>query len=138
LIVAERGVPQIGVLNFRDIGGYATDPNPGGQTRTVNWALFFRSGAANAGSHQSFLTTLGVRTIIDVRAPNEVTASAPAWAAPGVTVISSPIFDQSVGGVPDPVTPRLCENDSVPPRVTGPLRRRCRRTRSPVRRSSSG
>ena len=115
IVVSERGVPQMGVLNFRDIGGYHTDPNGGGQTQTVKWGLFFRSGAPSAQSNQGFLTTLNARTIIDVRAPNEVTASAPAWSAPGAVVISLPIFDQTVGGVPDPVTPRLCLPQNVSP-----------------------
>src|SRR5262245_12938786 len=115
VVIAERGVPQVAVLNFRDIGGYHTDPNGGGQTQTVKWGWFFRSGAPGAQSKQSFLATLGVRTIVDVRAPSEITASAPAWSVPGAAVISLPIFDQTVGGVPDPVTPRLCLPQNVSP-----------------------
>lgn len=115
VIAAERGVPQINVLNFRDIGGYSTVPNNGGHIKSVRWGLFFRSGGPSAQSNQSFLTTLGVKTVIDVRAPNEINAAAPQWNVPGVNVISSPIFDQGIGGIPDPVTPRLCLPQNVSP-----------------------
>src|SRR6185369_2783981 len=63
----------------------------------------------------SFLTTLGVKTVIDVRAPSEINAAAPLWNAAGVNVISSPIFDQGGGGIPDPVTPHLCLPQNVSP-----------------------
>src|SRR5262249_3453253 len=97
VIVAERGVPQIGVLNFRDVGGYSTVRNNDGNGKQVRWGMFFRSGAPNAQSNQSFLTVLGVRTVIDVRSGPEITAVAPRWSASGVNVISSPIFDQGGG-----------------------------------------
>jgi protein-tyrosine phosphatase len=115
VIAAERGVPQIGVLNFRDIGGYSTVPNNGGHAKRIRWGMFFRSGGPSAQSNQGFLTALGVRTVIDVRAPIEITAATPQWNAAGVNVISSPIFDQGGGGIPDPVTPHLCLPQNVSP-----------------------
>jgi protein-tyrosine phosphatase len=115
LIAAERGVPQMRVLNFRDIGGYDTDPNRGGHVKNVRWGMFFRSGGPTTQSNQTFLATLGVRTIIDARAPNEITAAAPEWNVAGVNVIHAPIFDQNAGGIPDPVTPHLCLPQNVSP-----------------------
>jgi protein-tyrosine phosphatase len=115
VLAAERGVPQINLLNFRDIGGYSTVPNNGGHIKSVRWGLFFRSGGPSAQSNQSFLTTLGVKTVIDVRAPSEINAAAPQWNVGGVNVISSPIFDQGIGGIPDPVTPHLCLPQNVSP-----------------------
>jgi protein-tyrosine phosphatase len=115
VIAAERGVPQLGVLNFRDAGGYSTVPNAGGHVKNVRWGMFFRSGGPTLQSNQGFLTTLGVKTVIDARAPSEITAAAPQWNVPGVNVIASPIFDQTVGGIPDPVTPRLCLPQNVSP-----------------------
>jgi protein-tyrosine phosphatase len=108
-------VPQIGILNFRDVGGYATSPNSGGHTKNVRWGLFFHSAAPGAQSNQGFLTTLGVKTVVDVRSPNEITAAAPQWNVAGVNVISSPIFDQGAGAIPDSVTPRLCLPQNVSP-----------------------
>ena len=115
VIAAERGVPQIGVLNFRDTGGYSTAPNDGGHVKNARWGSFFRGGGPGAQSNQSFLTTLGVRTVIDARAPTEITAAAPQWNVAGVNVIISPIFDQGAGGIPDPVTPHLCLPQNVSP-----------------------
>lgn len=115
IIAAEREVPQMAVSNFRDIGGYASIFNHGSHTNYVRWGRFFRSGSANATSNQAFLTTLGVKTIVDVRAPNEITAAAPLWNIAGVNVVSSPIFDQTIGGIPDPVTPHLCLPQNVSP-----------------------
>ena len=113
VIAAERAVPQIGVLNFRDAGGYSTVPINGGHVKNVRWGLFFRSAGPSSQSNQSFLTNLGVKTVIDARAPNEITAGSPQWNAPGVNVVSAPIFDQGIGGIPDPVTPRLCLPQNV-------------------------
>lgn len=115
VIAAERGVPQVGVLNFRDIGGYSTVPNNGGHSKQIRWGMFFRSAGPSLQSNQGFLTTLGVRTMIDVRAPVEITAAAPQWNAAGVNVISSPIFDFGAGAIPDPVTPHLCLPQNVSP-----------------------
>ena len=115
VIASERGVPQIAVLNFRDIGGYSTVPNGGGNAKNVRWGTFFRSGAPSAQSSQSFLTTLGVRTVIDARSSIEITAAAPSWSIAGVNVISSPIFDQGGAGIPDPVTPHICLPQNVSP-----------------------
>jgi protein-tyrosine phosphatase len=115
IIAAERGVPQIGVLNFRDIGGCSTVPNTGGHAKRVRWGIFFRSAGPSIQSNQGFLTTLGVRTVIDVRAPIEITAAAPQWNVSGVNLISSPIFDFGAGVIPDPVTPHLCLPQNVSP-----------------------
>lgn len=115
IVAAERGVPQLGVLNFRDLGGYSSVFNQGSHTRNVRWGMFFRSGGPTAQSNQVFLTTLGVKTVVDVRAPSEVTAAAPQWNIVGVNVISSPIFDQTAGTLLDPVTPRLCRPQNVSP-----------------------
>lgn len=103
------------MLNFRDIGGYSTAPNNGGHAKTVRWGMFFRSGGPTVQSNRAFLATLGVKTVIDVRAPNEITAAAPLWNAAGVSVISLPIYDPGAGGIPDPVTPHLCLPQNVSP-----------------------
>ncbi len=116
VITAERGVPQIGVLNFRDVGGYATAPNAGGHEKHVRWGTFFRSGSPAPTSNQGFLGALGVQTIIDVRGPSEITASAPLWStATGADIVRSPIFDVTLGSIPDPVTPHLCLPQNVSP-----------------------
>src|SRR4030095_714324 len=74
VIAAERGVPQVGVLNFRDTGGYSTVPINGNHVKNVGWGLFFRSGGPGLQSNQAFLTVLGVKTVIDGGAPTQITA----------------------------------------------------------------
>jgi hypothetical protein len=54
---AERDVPQIGVLNFRDIGGYSTVPNGGGNVKSVDWGSFFRGAARVPNRTRAFLRT---------------------------------------------------------------------------------
>lgn len=114
VIVAERAVPQLGIVNFRDSGGYPTLPNRGGHSQRVRWGRFFRSGAPGAQSNQGFLSVLDVRTIVDVRAPNEITTSAPQWNS-SAAVLRSPIVDENAGSIPDPLTPRLCLPQNVSP-----------------------
>jgi protein-tyrosine phosphatase len=108
-IAAERVVPQTGVLNFRDTGGY-TVRNPGGHTKSVRWGLFFRAGAPSPTSNQAFLSTLDIQTIVDARAPAEIGASRPAWssALTGATVVSTPIIDEGNLILIDLVAERLC------------------------------
>jgi len=108
-IAAERVVPQTGVLNFRDTGGY-TVRNPGGHTKSVRWGLFFRSGAPSPTSNQAFLTTLDIQTIVDARAPAEISASRPPWSSSltGADVVSTPIIDEGNLLLIDLVAERVC------------------------------
>lgn len=115
IVAAEISVPQVGILNFRDIGGYPTAPDASGRVQRVRWGRFFRSGAPASSSHQDFLATLGVKTVIDVRSPAEFSAAAPEWTGTQLQLIRTPVFDQSVGSLPDFVTPRLCLPQNVSP-----------------------
>jgi protein tyrosine/serine phosphatase len=58
------------LFNFRDIGGYA-----GLDGRTVRWRRLYRSDSLHRidDSDRSAFATLGVRTVIDLRRPHEVT-----------------------------------------------------------------
>jgi protein-tyrosine phosphatase len=64
-----RRVPVDGTLNFRDAGGY---PVEGGGT--IAWRTLFRSDALhNVGeSGAGALAGLGLRTVIDLRVPEEI------------------------------------------------------------------
>lgn len=56
-------------FNFRDVGGYA-----GHDGRTVRWRRLFRSDSLHrltAADHEAF-AALGVRTVVDLRRPHEV------------------------------------------------------------------
>lgn len=64
LVVAERGVPFTGAVNFRDVGGYATVDG-----RRLPWGRLFRSGHMThlTDTDKALFATLGIRTVIDFR-----------------------------------------------------------------------
>jgi protein-tyrosine phosphatase len=68
-IVSERVFRMQNVRNFRDIGGYMTRDE-----RQVAWGRLFRSGALNNASQSdlSFLETLGIKSVFDLRDDWEV------------------------------------------------------------------
>jgi protein-tyrosine phosphatase len=66
----DRTLPLTTTFNFRDVGGYV-----GHEGRTVRWRRLFRSDSLHRldnGDAEAF-AALGVRTVIDLRRPHEVT-----------------------------------------------------------------
>lgn len=66
----DRTLPLTTTFNFRDVGGYV-----GHEGRTVRWRRLFRSDSLHRldrGDAEAF-SALGVRTVIDLRRPHEVT-----------------------------------------------------------------
>ncbi len=65
-----RTVPFSAMFNFRDIGGYA-----GLDGRTVRWRRLFRSDSLHRldDTDREAFAALGVRTVVDLRRPREVT-----------------------------------------------------------------
>jgi protein-tyrosine phosphatase len=66
----DRTLPFATMFNFRDVGGYA-----GHEGRAVRWRRLFRSDSLHRlnGSDDRAFAALGVRTVIDLRRPHEVT-----------------------------------------------------------------
>ena len=64
-----RHLPLQGAPNFRDLGGYLTADG-----RSVKWGMVYRSGALNKldAGDQAYLERLGLKRIVDFRAPDEV------------------------------------------------------------------
>jgi protein-tyrosine phosphatase len=76
LWTAERVLPLEGGRNFRDLGGYATvDGN------TVKWGKVFRSGsmAMLSPSDYDYLSSLGIRSVCDLRTGQERIAEPNKW-----------------------------------------------------------
>lgn len=69
--MGERGVPFDKVFNFRDLGGYKTSDG-----RSVTWNRLFRADDLSRLSETDSerFARLGIRTVIDLRRPNEVEA----------------------------------------------------------------
>lgn len=69
ITIASRRIYLPGTQNFRDIGGYFTTSG-----REVKWGMVYRSDALDSiGSEgERILQGLGVKTIIDLRSPQEI------------------------------------------------------------------
>jgi hypothetical protein len=67
--VEQRGVAFSNVFNFRDLGGYRTDDG-----RLVQWRRLYRSDdlARLSVEDQEAFARLGIRTVVDLRRPEEV------------------------------------------------------------------
>jgi protein-tyrosine phosphatase len=81
VLTENRHLPLEGTYNVRDIGGYATAD--GQQTR---WRTIYRADSLHRLSlaAQEFLLGYGLRTIIDLRLPGEVSAAPNVFATGGV------------------------------------------------------
>ncbi|MGR8918961.1 MAG: tyrosine-protein phosphatase [Gammaproteobacteria bacterium] len=68
-VVAARGMPLAGAVNFRDFGGYAA---AGG--RRLAWGRLFRSGHLSGldADGKRLLGELGIRTVCDLRSAAEI------------------------------------------------------------------
>ena len=66
---AERHIAFEGCFNFRDIGGY-----PGADGRRIKWGRYFRAGRQDRMTTTDLerAKSLGIRTQIDLRRPDEV------------------------------------------------------------------
>jgi protein-tyrosine phosphatase len=91
----DRWIRLPGTTNLRDLGGYlSTD---GG---TVRWRTLLRSDALHRldDSGRAALAGLGLRTVIDLRTDQEVTATPSALDGTGVCTYHVPLFDASAIG----------------------------------------
>src|SRR6266540_367612 len=70
-MTVERAVPFSTVFNFRDLGGY-----PAADGRRVRWARVYCSDGLWRLSADDFaeFASLGVRTVLDLRRPDELAA----------------------------------------------------------------
>jgi protein-tyrosine phosphatase len=85
--VAERLLPLKGGRNFRDLGGYRSADG-----RQVRWGRLYRSGVmvGLTAEDMAYLRGLGIRTICDLRSPEERTAApTPFLKEAGVEVLST-------------------------------------------------
>lgn len=72
VICSERLLPMEGAYNVRDLGGYKTKDG-----KSVKWGCLFRSGDLNllSSTDLTYLSGIGVKTIIDFRSEAEKTAA---------------------------------------------------------------
>jgi protein-tyrosine phosphatase len=83
-----RHVPLAGQPNFRDLGGYAA-----GDGRRIKWGAVYRSGELSQLSDDDIgkLGELGIRTVVDFRSPEEVSARGQGRLPSGAQLVPLPI-----------------------------------------------
>lgn len=88
-----RHVPLQGQPNFRDLGGYRAADG-----RAVRWGVVYRSGELSQLSAEDVdkLGTLGIKTVVDLRSPQEVAARGEGRLPPGAVVQAMPIASSDV------------------------------------------
>ena len=84
----DRHVPLAGQPNFRDLGGYAAVDG-----RRIKWGVVYRSGELSQLSDDDVgkLGELGIRTVVDLRSPEEVNARGEGRLPPGAQLSAMPI-----------------------------------------------
>jgi protein-tyrosine phosphatase len=98
---ARRRIPVPGCPNLRDIGGY-----PAADGRTTRWRTLLRSGALYPAGPDGadLLAGYGLRTVIDLRSPNEAgRAPSPPGIAARTELIS--LLDSGARGLPPRLAP---------------------------------
>ncbi len=97
LPVSERNANRLinfeGIVNFRDIGGYATADG-----RTVKWGLLYRSGSLDEATDTDLetLKAMQLTTLIDFRSPAEKEAHPSHFPEPrGFELVEIPIYSKN-------------------------------------------
>jgi protein-tyrosine phosphatase len=94
-----RHLQILGTRNLRDIGGY-----PAGPGRQTRWRTLFRADALDRlpDASQRALIDLGLRTVIDLRRPDELESNPNVFRkSPDVSYRHLPMFDVDPGAHPD-------------------------------------
>jgi protein-tyrosine phosphatase len=107
----DRHIPLAGQPNFRDLGGYAS-----GDGRRVKWGAVYRSGELSQLSDGDVgkLGDLGIRTVVDFRSPEEVSARGDGRLPSGTRIFALPIASSDMFAK---LIPMFLEGDfsQVPP-----------------------
>jgi len=106
-----RHVPLAGQPNFRDLGGYVA-----GDGRRIKWGAVYRSGELSQLSDDDLgkLGELGIRTVVDFRSPEEVSARGQGRLPSGAQLVPLPIASSDIFSK---LIPMFLEGDfsQVPP-----------------------
>jgi protein-tyrosine phosphatase len=93
---AKRVIPLAGQSNFRDLGGYETTDG-----RHVKWGMIFRSGELSRLTADDYhrVSTLGIRTVYDLRDQSERASQPTAWDAGPVQSFASSKSESITGAM---------------------------------------
>lgn len=100
-----RHVPLRGQPNFRDLGGYATADG-----RRVRWGRVYRSGELSqlTDADVAVLAKLGIKTVVDLRSPEEVQMRGESRMPDGARTVRLPIAS---GDMFSKLVPMLLKGD---------------------------
>ncbi|MEN7343190.1 MAG: tyrosine-protein phosphatase [Pseudomonadota bacterium] len=84
---ASRVLPLEGGRNFRDLGGYETADG-----KRIKWGKVFRSGVMSGltDGDYDYLSSLGIKTVCDLRAADEREAEPTEWRAGDIDYVTYP------------------------------------------------
>lgn len=107
---ATRNVIVPGIQNFRDLGGYPSYP----YRKSTRWGMIYRSAETDHLRYGTIkeLENLGIRTIIDLRSPQEV-GKGRATLEKHFQVVSIPIPTGNMKAVLDGVQQHRIQSDTV-------------------------
>ena len=108
--MATRNINIPGIQNFRDLGGYPSYPHH----KFVRWGMLYRSGEINRLRKGSLkkLKNLGIRTIIDLRSPEEKIELSKSLEK-NFSVVSIPIATGNIEQIINGVQDRSIRSDTV-------------------------
>ena len=114
-----RHIALGGQPNFRDLGGYAARDG-----RRVRWGAVYRSGELSQLGEDDVhtLAGLGIKTVVDLRSPEEIAARGQGRLPPGAELRPTPIASSDMFAK---IIPQLLQGDfsEVPPDLLGQVNR---------------
>ena len=110
-MTVSKPLPLSGTGNTRDLGGYTARSN-----LVTGWRRFLRSDGVHnlSPEDQRFLWDYGVRLVVDLRTPQEISRQPDRWeACPEMAYLSVPMLDQVnssffQGRLPDTMSEMYC------------------------------
>ena len=90
---SKRAVKLQGAVNFRDLGGYATNDG-----KHIKWGKLYRSAALNqlTAADEEKIQSLHLSTVLDFRGPYEIKA-APDKLPANITAVNLPAGSENIG-----------------------------------------
>lgn len=88
MLARARQIPLSRQANFRDLGGYESSDG-----RTVRWGVVYRSGELSQldDDDVATLSSLGIKTVVDLRSDEEISARGEGRLPPGAMLHAMPV-----------------------------------------------
>lgn len=109
VVTASRNSVIPGIQNFRDIGGYSA-----AKGKKIRWGMLYRSAQVESLSYSTFkeLKNIGIKTVIDLRATEEVIKT-PQLEEQGFNIVHIPIASINTEAIMEQLRGGKIKNDSI-------------------------